>query len=67
MLGKLTSKNQITIPKKIVDQLKKGESMNRIDRLTAILVQLQSKRIIKAREIADPEEFLKAMIELMGV
>jgi len=27
--------------------------MNRIDRLTAILVQLQSKRIVKAQEIAD--------------
>ena len=27
--------------------------MNRIDRLTAILVQLQSKRVVKAQEIAD--------------
>jgi predicted DNA-binding transcriptional regulator YafY len=27
--------------------------MNRIDRLTAILVQLQSKRVVKAEEIAD--------------
>lgn len=27
--------------------------MNRIDRLTAILIQLQSKRIVKAQEIAD--------------
>ncbi len=27
--------------------------MNRIDRLTAILIQLQSKKIVKAREIAD--------------
>lgn len=27
--------------------------MNRIDRLTAILIQLQSKRIVKAREIAE--------------
>jgi predicted DNA-binding transcriptional regulator YafY len=27
--------------------------MNRIDRLTAILVQLQSKKVVKAHEIAD--------------
>ena len=27
--------------------------MNRIDRLTAILIQLQSQRIIRAQEIAD--------------
>lgn len=27
--------------------------MNRIDRLTAILIQLQSKRVVKAQEIAD--------------
>ena len=27
--------------------------MNRIDRLTAILIQLQSKKIVKAEEIAD--------------
>src|SRR5688572_22198956 len=27
--------------------------MNRIDRLTAILVQLQTKRVVKAEEIAD--------------
>src|SRR5689334_22898242 len=27
--------------------------MNRIDRLTAILIQLQSKRIVKAKEIAE--------------
>ncbi|MFM6926299.1 MAG: helix-turn-helix transcriptional regulator [Ferruginibacter sp.] len=27
--------------------------MNRIDRVTAILIQLQSKRVVKAREIAD--------------
>jgi predicted DNA-binding transcriptional regulator YafY len=27
--------------------------MNRIDRVTAILIQLQSKRIVKAQEIAD--------------
>jgi predicted DNA-binding transcriptional regulator YafY len=27
--------------------------MNRIDRLTAILIQLQSKRIVKAEEIAE--------------
>ena len=27
--------------------------MNRIDRLTAILIQLQTKRVVKAREIAD--------------
>ena len=28
-------------------------SMNRIDRLTAILIQMQTKRIVKAEEIAD--------------
>src|SRR5690606_21368620 len=28
-------------------------SMNRIDRLTAILIQLQTKRVVKAEEIAD--------------
>ena len=28
-------------------------SMNRIDRISAILVQLQSKRVVKAQEIAD--------------
>ena len=28
-------------------------SMNRIDRLSAILIQLQSRRLVKAREIAD--------------
>lgn len=27
--------------------------MNRIDRVTAILIQLQSKKIVKAQEIAD--------------
>jgi predicted DNA-binding transcriptional regulator YafY len=27
--------------------------MNRIDRLTAILIQLQSKRLVTAQEIAD--------------
>ena len=27
--------------------------MNRIDRLTAILVQLQSKKVVTAKEIAD--------------
>src|SRR5664279_5689637 len=27
--------------------------MNRIDRVTAILIQLQSKRVVKAQEIAD--------------
>lgn len=27
--------------------------MNRLDRITAILIQLQSKRVIKAQEIAD--------------
>ena len=27
--------------------------MNRIDRLAAILIQLQSKRLVKAHEIAD--------------
>ena len=27
--------------------------MNRIDRLAAILIQLQSKRLVKAQEIAD--------------
>src|ERR687897_2699091 len=27
--------------------------MNRIDRLTAILIQLQTKRVVKAEEIAD--------------
>jgi predicted DNA-binding transcriptional regulator YafY len=27
--------------------------MNRIDRLSAILIQLQSKRIVKAQEIAE--------------
>ncbi len=27
--------------------------MNRIDRLTAILIQLQSKKIVKAEEIAN--------------
>ncbi|HNP97239.1 MAG TPA: HTH domain-containing protein, partial [Cyclobacteriaceae bacterium] len=27
--------------------------MNRIDRLTAILIQLQTKRIVKAEEVAD--------------
>lgn len=27
--------------------------MNRIDRLTAILIQLQTKKVVKAREIAD--------------
>jgi predicted DNA-binding transcriptional regulator YafY len=32
---------------------KKTYLMNRIDRLTAILVQLQSKRVVKAQEIAD--------------
>jgi predicted DNA-binding transcriptional regulator YafY len=31
----------------------KRKNMNRIDRLAAILVQLQSKRIVKAQEIAD--------------
>lgn len=29
------------------------QPMNRIDRLTAILIQLQSKRVVKAQEIAD--------------
>jgi predicted DNA-binding transcriptional regulator YafY len=27
--------------------------LNRIDRVTAILIQLQSKRVVKAQEIAD--------------
>jgi predicted DNA-binding transcriptional regulator YafY len=27
--------------------------MNRIDRLTAILIQMQTKRVVKAEEIAD--------------
>ena len=27
--------------------------MNRIDRLTAILIQLQTKKVVKAQEIAD--------------
>ena len=27
--------------------------MNRIDRLSAILIQLQSKKVVKAQEIAD--------------
>jgi len=31
----------------------KRRKMNRIDRLTAILIQLQTKRVIKAQEIAD--------------
>lgn len=34
-------------------RLLKTHKMNRIDRLSAILIQLQSKRIVKAQEIAE--------------